>query len=143
MRQNPLWPWGAATIIGPSVVDTVDPVQFSTPRLAEEPKPPMSPTSSTAAVPGTQDSAPRVLQQFTSIFLVSRFGELWRVFDCDETDGTRRRMPSETHDAIGRVFVALTDDAQERMHAFGKSEDRRLEPNLLQAQLERSTRIVS
>lgn len=106
----------------------------------------MSPTSSLAAVPATgpqQDSAPRVLQQFTSIFLVSRFGELWRVYDCDEADGTNRRMPSETNDAIGRVFVSLTDDVQERLHAFARSEDRRLEPNLLQAQLERSTRIVS
>ena len=99
-----------------------------------------------AAVPSTepqQDGAPRVLQQFTSIFLVSRFGELWRVYDCDETDGTNRRMPSEANDAAGRVFVSLTDDVQERMHPFAKSEDRRLEPNLLQAQLERSTRLVS
>lgn len=95
-----------------------------------------------AAVP-QQDSAPRVLQQFTSIFLVSRFGELWRVYDCDEADGTNRRMPSETSDAAGRVFVSLTDDVQERMHAFGKSEDRRLEPSLLQAQLERSNRLPS
>lgn len=99
-----------------------------------------------AAVPATapqQDSAPRVLQQFTSIFLVSRFGELWRVYDCDEADGTNRRMPSEINDATGRVFVSLTDEGQERMHAFGKSEDRRLEPNLLQAQLERSTKLSS
>ena len=107
----------------------------------------MSPTSSLAAVPSAtpqQDSAPpRVLQQFTSIFLVSRFGELWRVYDCDEPDGHNRRMPSETRDATGRVFVSLADEPQERLHQFGPSEDRRLEPTLLQAQLERSTRLPS
>jgi hypothetical protein len=106
----------------------------------------MSPTSSLAAVPSAmpqQDSAPRVLQQFTSIFLVSRFGELWRVFDCEEADGVNRRMPAETHEAAGRVFVALSDEPHERVHMFGASEDRRLEPKLLQAQLERSRRILS
>ena len=33
-----------------------------------------------AVLPGKDDS-PRVIRQFTSMFLVSRHGELWRVYD--------------------------------------------------------------
>jgi hypothetical protein len=85
-----------------------------------------------------RDDAPRVIQQFTSIFLVSRVGELWRVYDSDTPDASDRQMPSRGSTTPYRVFIALTRTAQLRVHGFVPGESRETDPVTLQGQLDAS-----
>ena len=94
-----------------------------------------------AVLPNHDGAEPRVIQQFTSIFLVSRYGELWRVYDCDEPDGRGRHMPSPIHHSPARIFVALARDPETRLHGFSAGEAHAVEPLLLQLQLDSSARM--
>src|SRR5438067_10910999 len=102
---------------------------------------PMVPSSSVAAalaVLPTKDDAPRVIRQFSSIFLVSRYGELWRVYDSAAPDGTDRKMPSVGSTLPHRLFLALARKSEQRVHTFAPGEPRDADPGSLQTQLERS-----
>jgi hypothetical protein len=93
------------------------------------------------AVLPTNDDSPSVIRQFTSVYLVSRAGELWQVFDSDASDGADRQMPSAGARRSHRVFVALATDEQVRVHAFGERESRDIDPGLLEEQLAASTTV--
>lgn len=97
-------------------------------------------TSSVAAalaVLPTKDGAePRVIQQFTSIFLVSRYGELWRVYDSAAPDGADRKMPSPGSTFPYRLFLALARKTEVRVHAFVDGASRDTDPQSLQDQLD-------
>lgn len=99
-------------------------------------------TSSVAAalavLPSKDGAEPRVIQQFTSIFLVSRFGELWRVYDSAAPDGTERRMPSNGSSLPYRLFLALARKTEVRVHTFADDGSREIDPQSLQAQLDAS-----
>jgi hypothetical protein len=102
---------------------------------------PMVATSSVAAalaVLPTQTDAPRVIQQFTSVFLVSRLGELWRVYDVDDPQASERFMPTCFTNRSHRIFVSLARNAQLRVHAFAPGMPRDLDPLTLQEQLDQS-----
>jgi len=88
-------------------------------------------------LPGEGDS-PRVIRQFTSIFLVSRTGELWRVYDSDTPDGIDREMPTPTSRRTCRVFVALATKEETRVFTFAERDSRDVDPLVLQAQLDKS-----
>ena len=89
------------------------------------------------AVLPTQDGAePRVIQQFTSIFLVNRYGELWRVYDSAEPDGADRKMPSTGSTLPHRLFLALARKTEVRVHTFAPGETREVDPRSLQRQLD-------
>lgn len=90
------------------------------------------------AVLPSKDDAPRVIQQFTSVFLVSQLGELWRVYDCDEPDRGERQMPSAQSTRSHRVFVALARQTQVRLFAFAAGDAKDIDPVSLQAQLDAS-----
>ncbi len=90
------------------------------------------------AVLPTNVGAPRVIQQFTSVFLVSRIGELWRVYDVENLDAGERRMPTPDSRTPYRVFIALARKAQMRVHAFASNASRDLDPVSVQAQLDAS-----
>jgi len=101
----------------------------------------MVPSSSVAAalaVLPTKDDAPRVIRQFTSIFLVSRYGELWRVYDSAGPDGSDRRMPSPGSTLPYRLFLALARKSEVRTHRFAPGECRDVDPGELQRQLDSS-----
>jgi hypothetical protein len=101
-------------------------------------------TSSVAAalaVLPARDDAPHVIRQFTSIFLVSRHGELWRVFDGDDADASERTMPSPRSNHPSRIFVALTHQPETRAHRFAAGEPRPIDPAALQQQLEESVAV--
>ena len=93
-----------------------------------------------AVIPGKDDS-PRVIRQFTSVFLVSRAGELWRVYDADAPDSADRQMPSAGSHLPYRLFMALARDEQLRVHAFAERESHDIDPAVLQAQLDDSAPI--
>jgi hypothetical protein len=99
--------------------------------------PPSSSVAAALAVIPTRDGAePRVIQQFTSIFLVSRYGELWRVYDSASPDGTDRKMPSAGSTLPYRIFLALARRSELRAHAFAPGESRDIDPVALQEQLD-------
>ena len=91
-----------------------------------------------AVIPGNDD-VPRVIRQFTSIFLVSRAGELWRVYDVETPESTDRLMPSADARVPCRLFMALARDEQVRVHRFDQRDSHELDPVSLQGQLEAST----
>jgi hypothetical protein len=93
-----------------------------------------------AVLPDKGDS-PRVIRQYTSIFLVSRLGELWRVYDTDSPNSIDRQMPSPDSRRAHRVFVALATKEETRIHTFAEGEAPDTDPLMLQAQLDAS-RIV-
>jgi hypothetical protein len=91
-----------------------------------------------AVLPTKDGAEPRVIQQFTSIFLVNRFGELWRVYDSAAPDGADRKMPSSGSTLPYRIFLALARKTEVRVYAFASSDGRETDPVSLQAQLDRS-----
>jgi hypothetical protein len=93
-----------------------------------------------AVLPG-QDDSPRVIRQYTSIFLVSRAGELWRVYDTDAPDSVERDMPTPTSRRAHRVFIALATREETRVLTFAERESRDVDPLVLQKQLDRSERL--
>lgn len=98
----------------------------------------MSSVAAALAVLPPRDDAPRVIQQFTSIFLVNRQGEIWRVYDANDVNSADRRMPSETSARSLRIFVALARKTEVRAHAFAPGESRGIDPVSLQRQLDES-----
>jgi hypothetical protein len=90
------------------------------------------------AVLPTDGDAPRVIQQFTSVFLVSRLGELWRVFDTDDPRGAERLMPSSLSTRRYRLFMGLARKAEIRVFEFADRSPHDIDPVALQAQLEGS-----
>jgi hypothetical protein len=93
-----------------------------------------------AVLPGKDDS-PRVIRQFTSIFLVSRAGELWRVYDAASTDNLDRQMPSPSSQFPYRIFLALARDEQTRVYRLVQREPRDIDPVVLQQQLDDSVTV--
>src|SRR3954463_10113661 len=89
-----------------------------------------------AVIPTWDGPEPRVIQQFTSIFLVRRYGELWRVYDCAGPDGTDRKMPSAGSTLPYRIFRALARRSELRAHAFAPGAPRDIDPVALQRQLD-------
>jgi hypothetical protein len=90
------------------------------------------------AVLPTGGDAPRVIQQFTSVFLVSRLGELWRVYDTTDPNGAERLMPSSLSTRRYRLFVALARKTQVRAIEFAERVPRGVDPVSLQEQLDAS-----
>jgi len=110
-------------------------------------QPPTYSTSSVAAalavLPFPTGDAPRVIRQFTSVFLVSSSGELWRVYDADSPTAVDRQMPSRGSEHPFRVFVALARKSQVRVHTFRPCETSDTDPGALQEQLNESTPGIS
>ena len=92
-----------------------------------------------AALTGrTSSSEPRVIKQFTSIFLVGRAGELWRVYDSSSANGADRTMPSADSSARYRLFLGLARKSEMRAYMFTADGSREIDPVSLQKQLDAS-----
>jgi hypothetical protein len=100
--------------------------------------PPSSVAAALAVLPSKDGAEPRVIQQFTSIFLVSRYGELWRVYDSSAPDGADRKMPSQGSTYPHRLFLALARKTEVRVHTFTPGDRRDVDPASLQGQLDNS-----
>ncbi|MGH7623102.1 MAG: hypothetical protein ACREMU_12235, partial [Gemmatimonadaceae bacterium] len=74
-----------------------------------------------AATATPRTSAPHVIHQTASVFLVSRCGELWRVFDASAPGDAVRQMPSPASKLPHRVFLALAKSSDLRVHTFTSS----------------------
>jgi hypothetical protein len=90
-----------------------------------------------AVLPGKGD-APRVIQQFSSIFLVCGRGELWRVYDCATPEGPQA-APTAGSTLPVRIFVALANTTEVRARTFAPNEPRDVDPVSLQTQMIEAT----
>jgi hypothetical protein len=96
-------------------------------------------TPTVAALIGRNSSGePRVIKQFTSIFLVGRAGELWRVYDSSSANGADRTMPSAESSAPYRLFLGLARKSEMRAYMFTADGSREVDPVSLQKQLDAS-----
>lgn len=91
-----------------------------------------------AAITGRTGAEPRVIQQSTSIFLVGKAGELWRVYDSSSPNGADRTMPSTESNARYRLFLGLARKSEMRAYRFTADTSREIDPVSLQKQLDSS-----
>ena len=91
-------------------------------------------TSPAGVAAGLPDRGPRLLRQFSAFFLVTPDGEVWRVFDSDET-GANREAPSRDPHTPARVFLASEKDDIARIYRFRDAESRVPDALLLFEQL--------
>ena len=81
--------------------------------------------------PRPRRAEPRVLRQFTALFLVTPLGDIWRVYDCEPT-GRGLRMPSEAGDTRARLFVGMPSARGARLVRLEPDDDHGLSPRSLQ-----------
>jgi len=91
-----------------------------------------------AALTGRTGTEPRVIRQVTSIFLVGRAGELWRVYDSSSPSGADRTMPAADSNARYRLFLGLARKSEMRAYTFTADGSRDIDPLSLQKQLDAS-----
>lgn len=74
------------------------------------------------------------------MYLVSRYGELWRVYDTSlPRNNTLRVTPTSTSALPHRVFVALARTPELRVHTFTPADGHAVDPSSLQEQLDQSS----
>jgi hypothetical protein len=89
-----------------------------------------------AASMAREDGVPRILRQFTTFFLATPTGEVWRVFESDDVDGARREAPTADSSAATRVFVASEERDLALIYRFQPDDSRALTAESLYAQLQ-------
>ena len=104
---------------------------------SRSPKTPSGNVAIALAVLPPSGPEPRVIQQFTSTFLVDRHGDIWRVYDTNDVESGERQMPAVSTFPF-RVFIALARNAEMRVHSFARNTARDVDPVSLQAQLDAS-----
>ena len=88
-----------------------------------------------AAALASTDGNPRVIQQFSILYLVTPTREVWRVFDShDGTPGTRFPATDDPS-VIARIFIGSGPYPVVRVYRFLESEDRSVSAERLQQQL--------
>ena len=88
-----------------------------------------------AAIMASTDAVPRLVRQFTALFLVTPGGEVWRVFDSDDLTGETRYAPSSDPNVRTRVFLGSGDQPQTRIYEFRPMEARSISAERLFEQL--------
>lgn len=92
-------------------------------------------TGQLAAVMASTDAVPRLVRQYTALFLVTPKGGVWRVFDSDDSRGELRYSPSSDPAAATRVFIGSGATPLVRLYTFRIDEPRTIGAELLYDQL--------
>ena len=92
-------------------------------------------TGQLAAVMASTDAVPRLVRQFTALFLVSPKGDVWRIFDSDDANGKTRYAPSNDQKVRARVFIGSGALPIVRVYEFGPDEPRSVTAETLYGQL--------
>ena len=95
-----------------------------------------------AAASQVDYAAPRSIQRSTSVFLLSRRGELWRVVDTDRPGSVRQNVPTASTAFPYRVFAALSRPEDVRVYTFPRASSHAIDATSLQRQLDESTVVV-
>ena len=81
------------------------------------------------------DGVPRLVRQFTALFLVTPRGDVWRIFDSDDATGETRFSPSSDPAVRTRVFIGSGASPVIRFYAFQQGEARSIGAEKLYDQL--------
>ena len=92
-------------------------------------------TGQLAAIVASTDAVPRLVRQFTALFLVTPQGEVWRVFDSDDATGETRCPPSSDPHIRTRVFIGSGARPPMKFYEFQKDEPRSIGAERLYEQL--------
>jgi hypothetical protein len=92
-------------------------------------------TGQLAAVMASTDGVPRLVRQFTALFLVTPQGDVWRVFDSDDASGETRFSPSSDPAVRTRVFIGSGARPSIRVYTFREGEARSIGAERLHDQL--------
>ena len=99
-------------------------------------KPSMHPlTGQLAAVMASTDAVPRLVRQFTALFLVTPQGDVWRIFDSDEPSGDTRFAPTNDPSVISRIFIGSGPNPIIKAYRFLEVESRSISAERLYEQL--------
>ena len=96
-------------------------------------------TGQLAAVMASTDAIPRLVRQFTALFLVTPQGDVWRIFDSEEPDGGSRVAPTDDPHVCSRVFIGSGPQPIVRVHRFHDGEARSISAERLFEQLGAAT----
>jgi hypothetical protein len=96
-------------------------------------------TGQLAAAVASTDAAPRLVRQFTALFLVTPQGDVWRIFDSDEPDGTTRTAPTNDPNVWARIFIGSGSNPVVRIYRFRDGESRSISAERLLDQLAAAT----
>src|SRR3954468_3875747 len=92
-------------------------------------------TGQLAAVMPSTDAVPRLVRQFTALFLVTPVGDVWRVFDSDDATGETRYSPSSDPNVRTRVFMGSGARPVIAVYEFAAGEARSISAERLYDQL--------
>ena len=92
-------------------------------------------TGQLAAVMASTDAVPRLVRQFTALFLVTPQGDVWRIFDSAEPSGDTRFAPSNDPHVCSRVFIGSGSQPIIRVYRFLDGEARSISAERLLEQL--------
>jgi hypothetical protein len=92
-------------------------------------------TGHLAAVVANTDAVPRLVRQFTALFLVTPTGDVWRVFDSDDEKGEERFSPSSDPNVCTRVFIGSGTQPIVKTYLFSSGEARSIAAERLYEQL--------
>jgi hypothetical protein len=88
-----------------------------------------------AAIMASTDAVPRLVRQFTALFLVTPQGDVWRVFDSDDATGETRFSPSSDPNVRTRVFIGSGERPAIKVYTFREGEARLISADLLYDEL--------
>lgn len=92
-------------------------------------------TGQLAANMASTDGVPRLVRQFTALFLVTPQGEVWRIFDSDDASGDSRFSPSSDPNVQTSVFIGSGASPVIRVYTFKDREARSITAERLHDQL--------
>ena len=87
------------------------------------------------AVTAGTDAAPRLVRQFTALFLVTPQGDVWRIYDSDDPDGITHFAPANDPNVWTRVFIGSGSNPAVRAYRFREGESRSISAERLLEQL--------
>jgi hypothetical protein len=92
-------------------------------------------TGQLAAVMASTDAIPRLVRQFTALFLVTPQGDVWRIFDSDGPDNETRSAPTNEPHVWARIFIGSGVTPIVRVYRFLDGESRSISAGRLYEQL--------
>ena len=95
-------------------------------------------TEQLAPVAAGTDGAPRLVRQFTALFLVTPQGDVWRIYDSDDLSGEMRYAPSNDPGVRARVFIGSGASPAMKVYIFPAGEPRSINAERLYDQLTRA-----
>jgi hypothetical protein len=91
-----------------------------------------------AAALASTDGIPRVIKEFSILYLVTPTGDVWRVFDSEDGTPATRRSAADDPNVNTRIFIGGGPYPAVRVYRFLEREDRAVSAERLVEQLAES-----